>query len=205
MSLPGTSVAALGTNHRANNNSMELQQNHISTKTSAQVDHVFSNNGNSLQNPENVNASSSSPSSFSATTRLPTDSDTKSDLTSVNKEDSDLHLDKGKPSSLLEMGKEDEKNSNHLILKLDRNYTPNEIAEYIFSTGDEKGISQAVSDMIQDGQIMSSKDDVIRFLEAVQKELNQLRNQFHQKVQSDEKSGDIYHHRRSRTSSLKPY
>lgn len=43
-----------------------------------------------------------------------------------------------------------------LLLKLDRNYTPKEIAEYIASTGDEKGIIQVIAEMVQDGQIMVS-------------------------------------------------
>lgn len=41
-----------------------------------------------------------------------------------------------------------------LVLKLDRNYTPKDIAEYILSTGDERGIIQVVADMVQDGQLM---------------------------------------------------
>lgn len=41
-----------------------------------------------------------------------------------------------------------------LVLKLDRDYTPMDIAEYIYVTGDEKGFAQGVAEMIEDGEIM---------------------------------------------------
>lgn len=47
-----------------------------------------------------------------------------------------------------------EEKTTELLLKLDRDYNPAEIAEYIYRTGDEKGFTQVIADMMEDGQVM---------------------------------------------------
>lgn len=37
----------------------------------------------------------------------------------------------------------------------DKDYTPEEIAEYIFLTGDEEGVAMAINDLINDGLMVS--------------------------------------------------
>lgn len=94
------------------------------------------------------------------------------------------------------------RNRQNMMLRLDKDYTPFQIAQYVYQTGDEKGVSQLFIDMIQDGQSMVcifkkvsnkthvcypdfqfsntdnfqvSRDDMILFLENVQQELDRFR------------------------------
>ncbi|CAL8141191.1 unnamed protein product [Orchesella dallaii] len=66
----------------------------------------------------------------------------------------------------------------NLVLRLDKdNYTPKEIADYIFWTGDEHGVAVTINGLVHQG-LMTGKNDVIRFLEVVNEKLNNLQNHY---------------------------
>ncbi|CAL8141205.1 unnamed protein product [Orchesella dallaii] len=61
-------------------------------------------------------------------------------------------------------------------INLEVDYTPQDIAEYIFWMGDERGVELAINDFVQDGLV--TPQDAIKFLEDVKAELNSVRNRY---------------------------
>lgn len=71
--------------------------------------------------------------------------------------------DRGIPvPSLLELlrvkvprsGNVENRKKEEILLRLDKDYTTSQIADYVHKTGDERGISQLFIDMIHDGQVI---------------------------------------------------
>ncbi|XP_014293283.1 uncharacterized protein [Halyomorpha halys] len=55
-------------------------------------------------------------------------------------------------------------------------YTPQELAEYVFWTGDERGATSAIEDLIQDGTL--SREDAIVYLEEIKRDLDIMKRQY---------------------------
>ena len=59
-----------------------------------------------------------------------------------------------------EYSSEDENDEDFSSLRVglifDKDYTPEEIAEYIFLSGDESGVAWAINDLINDGLMVNS-------------------------------------------------
>ncbi|XP_021952457.2 uncharacterized serine-rich protein C215.13 isoform X1 [Folsomia candida] len=62
-------------------------------------------------------------------------------------------------------------------IMFDKDYSPEEIAEYIFLTGDERGVASTINDLINDG-LMLSRTETIKFLESVKAHLTDLRSRY---------------------------
>jgi hypothetical protein len=50
---------------------------------------------------------------------------------------------------------ESEANLDRGTITLDKEYTPEDIAEYIFLTGDERGVAMSLNDLLNDGIMVS--------------------------------------------------
>ncbi|KAL3278921.1 hypothetical protein HHI36_016439, partial [Cryptolaemus montrouzieri] len=55
-------------------------------------------------------------------------------------------------------------------------YTPLDMAEYVFWTGDEKGVSLAIQEFLQDG--MMTREEAIIFLQEIKYNLDYLKNHY---------------------------
>lgn len=51
-------------------------------------------------------------------------------------------------------------------------YSPLDMAEYVFWTGDEKGVTLAIQDFLQEG--LMSRDEAINFLMSIKSNLNYI-------------------------------
>lgn len=51
-------------------------------------------------------------------------------------------------------GNDEGRKKEEIVLRLDKDYVPTQIADYVYRTGDERGISQLFGDMIHDGQVI---------------------------------------------------
>jgi len=92
-----------------------------------------------------------------------------------------IDLDKLKDSPMM-VG---QKISNNIKVQTD--YTPQDIAEYIFWTGNEREVVDALNDFLKEGIV--GKEDVIKFVADVKTELRLLGNRFDSVVTSRPREG----------------
>lgn len=55
-------------------------------------------------------------------------------------------------------------------------YTPLDMAEYVFWTGDEKGVTFAIEDLLKAG--FMSRDDAINFLQSIKTNLDSIQSHY---------------------------
>ncbi|XP_049945995.1 uncharacterized protein LOC126428137 [Schistocerca serialis cubense] len=63
-------------------------------------------------------------------------------------------------------------------------YSPQDMAEYVFWTGDEKGVTLAIEEFLQEG--LMTREEAIRFLQDIKLNLDLLQQQFSQQKQQEQ-------------------
>ncbi|XP_054708634.1 uncharacterized protein LOC129218407 [Uloborus diversus] len=69
-------------------------------------------------------------------------------------------------------------------------YSPTDLAAYVFSTGDEEGVAVAVEELVREG--MMGRTDAINYLQDVKQVLNYLKEQYEQQKKIQEFKNQMY-------------
>ncbi|RVE43532.1 hypothetical protein evm_011817 [Chilo suppressalis] len=82
--------------------------------------------------------------------------------------------------------KETKNNMDHYSSYTGVQYSPLDMAEYVFWTGDERGVTTAIEDFLQEG--MMSKEEAIAFLQEIKFNIDYLRAHYSQNLKAAEES-----------------
>lgn len=82
--------------------------------------------------------------------------------------------------------KETKNNMDHYAAYAGVQYSPLDMAEYVFWTGDERGVTTAIEDFLQEG--MMSKEEAIAFLQEIKFNIDYLRAHYSQNLKAAEES-----------------
>ncbi|CAG5041497.1 unnamed protein product [Parnassius apollo] len=82
--------------------------------------------------------------------------------------------------------KETKNNMDHYSSYAGVQYSPLDMAEYVFWTGDERGVTTAIEDFLQEG--MMTKEDAINFLQEIKFNIDYLRAHYSQNLRAAEES-----------------
>ncbi|XP_063533466.1 uncharacterized protein LOC134743752 [Cydia strobilella] len=80
--------------------------------------------------------------------------------------------------------KETKNNIDHYTSYTGVQYSPLDMAEYVFWTGDERGVTAAIEEFLQEG--MMSKEEAIAFLQEIKFNIDYLRAHYSQNVRAEE-------------------
>ncbi|KAJ0178685.1 hypothetical protein K1T71_005460 [Dendrolimus kikuchii] len=82
--------------------------------------------------------------------------------------------------------KETKNNMDHYSSYTGVQYSPLDMAEYVFWTGDERGVTTAIEDFLQEG--MMSKEEAIAFLQEIKFNIDYLRAHYSQNLKAAEEN-----------------
>ncbi|CAK1599013.1 unnamed protein product [Parnassius mnemosyne] len=82
--------------------------------------------------------------------------------------------------------KETKNNMDHYSSYAGVQYSPLDMAEYVFWTGDERGVTTAIEDFLQEG--MMTKEEAINFLQEIKFNIDYLRAHYSQSLRAAEES-----------------
>ncbi|KAL0882569.1 hypothetical protein ABMA27_001022, partial [Loxostege sticticalis] len=82
--------------------------------------------------------------------------------------------------------KETKNNMDHYSSYTGVQYSPLDMAEYVFWTGDERGVTTAIEDFLQEG--LMSKEEAIAFLQEIKFNIDYLRAHYSQNLKAAEES-----------------
>ncbi|CAH2071013.1 unnamed protein product, partial [Iphiclides podalirius] len=82
--------------------------------------------------------------------------------------------------------KETKNNMDHYSSYAGVQYSPLDMAEYVFWTGDERGVTTAIEDFLQEG--MMTKEEAINFLQEIKFNIDYLRAHYTQNLRAAEES-----------------
>ncbi|CAH0725232.1 unnamed protein product, partial [Brenthis ino] len=85
-----------------------------------------------------------------------------------------------------DMTKEIKNNMEHYTPYAGIQYSPLDMAEYVFWTGDERGVTTAIEEFLQEG--MMSKEEAIAFLQEIKFNIDYLRAHYSQNIKAAEES-----------------
>lgn len=99
-----------------------------------------------------------------------------------------MDVDEAKHSAIKKKinGINDEHNEEKLRKFSGIQYTPLDLAEYIFRTRDEEGVALAIEELLKEGLI--DREEAISYLESVKKELDNLKLQYNLNLQQQKKN-----------------
>ncbi|XP_039750073.1 uncharacterized protein LOC120626586 [Pararge aegeria] len=83
-----------------------------------------------------------------------------------------------------DISKEMKHNMDHYAAYAGVQYSPLDMAEYVFWTGDERGVTTAIEDFLQEG--MMSKEEAIAFLQEIKFNIDYLRAHYSQNLKTAE-------------------